>query len=74
MDITRAVKRMIFEKEVKQQDVGEKLGMSKSAFNQVINKNDFRVNSDLIRIADAIGYDVVIQLKDRETGKIIEVD
>jgi hypothetical protein len=42
--------------------------MSKAAFSAMVNKGGFRVNTDLIRIADAIGYDVIVQLRDRETG------
>lgn len=74
MDINKAIKKMILERNVTQQAIGEVLGMSKSNFNQLINRDDLRINTDLIRIASAIGFNVRIHLIDRETGKVIEVD
>lgn len=74
MDISKTIKRMILEKDIKQGDIAARLNMSRSMFNQVINRPDLRINTDLIPIASAIGYDVKIQLIDQVNGKIIEVD
>jgi hypothetical protein len=73
MDITKAIKHAMIDKDIKQIDLAAKFGKSKSAFNQVISKPDFRVRQ-LVEIVDAIGYDVRIQLVDRDTGKVIDIE
>jgi transcriptional regulator with XRE-family HTH domain len=73
MDINKAFKIAMLNKGIKQIDLAAKFGKSKSAFNQVFSKPDFRI-SQLVEIAGAIGYDVKIQLVDKDTGKVINIE
>ena len=74
MDITKTIKRLILEKGYKQIEIAEKLGITKSNFNNLIHKTDFKLFNDIVKIANAIGYDVKISFVDQDTGKIIDAD
>ena len=70
--IKKAFKVMQAEKECNQTKLGERLGMSKANFSLMIHKKDYRVFGDVMRIADALGYDTKISFVDRETGKVVD--
>ena len=74
MDIRKGFKRMQFERDMSQTQVGEKLGMSGANASRYFSRKDFRIYDYIIRVADAMGYDVKLCFVDRETGKEIECD
>lgn len=73
MDVGKVLKYALLLKDIQQMDVAEKLGVSKQVLSRTLSRADMRV-SEIQRIADAAGYDMRIQLMDRETGKVIDVD
>lgn len=74
IDITRAFKRLIFERDISNREVAGRLGMSDSNFSKRISKKDFTIHGDIERIADVLGYDVKIVFIDKETGKEIDIE
>lgn len=73
MDISKTFKMLMLKKDVKQVDVAIQFGMSKNTFNNLLQRNSFKLN-DVIKIASILGYDVKLQFVDRESGKIVDVD
>lgn len=45
----------------------------KNTFNNLLRRNDYKLK-DIIKIADILDYDVKLQLVDKNTGKIIDVE
>lgn len=74
IDMTRALKRLIFERNISNGEVAGRLSMSNSNFCKRISKKDFTLHGDIEKIADAMGYDVKVVFVDRENGKTIEVE
>lgn len=74
IDMTRAFKLLIFERNIKSKEVADKMGMSESNFSKRIGKKDFTLHGDIEAIADVLGYGVKVVFVDRETGKEIEVE
>lgn len=73
MNITIAIKKALLDKHMTQTQLAEILGTSKQILNRTIGREVWKT-SDLEKIANAIGYNVKIQLIDAQTGKIIEVE
>ena len=73
MDINKAIKTAMLNKDIRQIAVADKMGMSESQYSQLIKRSDLKIRV-LRSIADAIGYDVKIQLVDRDTGKVIDIE
>jgi phosphoribosylaminoimidazole-succinocarboxamide synthase len=76
LDITKALKMLMVDKNIKQVDVASRFydsETSKNTFNNLIRRNDYKLN-DIVKIAGIMDYDVKLQFVDRESGKIIAVD
>jgi len=73
IDFSIFVKKLLLDKRMTQYQLGEKLGMSKTMASHYLSRDDFRINADIARIADALGYDIRLQLIDRQTDDIIDV-
>ena len=70
IDITKAFKRIILDKDLYQYEVGKRIGINeRQAFNRLLQKNnDLRIK-ETIKIADGLNCDVKISFIDRNTGK-----
>lgn len=74
MDFSKAVKKLMIDRDVKQYELGQRLGMdSPQLINAYLARKDYRLTADIARIADALGLDVTLTLIDRETGQQYEV-
>ena len=72
IDFPKTIKKILIDKNLKQGELGDKLGMNKQIFSKYLHRDDYRINADICRVADALGYNVQLQLIDRETGQVIE--
>ena len=59
MDFPKAVKHMMIDADMSQIEIANKLNISKQNFYALLKKQDFRLNSDIINIADILGYDLI---------------
>ena len=73
IDFAKFVKKLLIDKSMKQGELGDKLGMNKQEISKYLKREDYRLNADVIRIADALGLDVQLTLTDRETGQQYDV-
>jgi DNA-binding Xre family transcriptional regulator len=73
MELNKVFKKMMIDKEVKQIDLADSLGLSKENFHAQLRRNNFRI-TDIIKIADILNYDVNLQFIDRDTNRIIDVE
>jgi hypothetical protein len=79
MEITKTLKMIMLDRDMKQMDVADRYytsetnSNSKNTFNNLLRRNDYKLN-DIIRIADILDYDVRVQFVDRRTGKTIDVE
>jgi len=64
MEVTRAIKTMIINRDKKNIDVANAIGYTKQGFSNLLRKNNYKIE-DLIKIANILNYDVEIKLKDR---------
>jgi len=65
LSISKQFKIIMLENDLKQVEVAEKLGYTKQGFNNLLNKDDYKLK-DIIKIADIIGYDIDIIFKKRD--------
>ena len=65
MEITKAIKTMIVNREAKHVDVANKLGYTKQGFSNLLKKNNYKLD-DIIKIAKILDYDVQITFIDNE--------
>lgn len=72
IDFAKFVKKLLIDKGILQGEFGAKLGLSKQDTSKFFKRADYRINADIARIADALGYDVQLILIDRATGERIE--
>jgi predicted transcriptional regulator len=72
MDFPKAVKHMMIDADMTQVDIANKLNISKQNFYALLQKQDFRLNADIINIADILGYDVRLTFVNRKTQDTIE--
>jgi predicted transcriptional regulator len=72
MDFPNAVKHMMIDADMTQVDIANKLNISKQNFYALLQKQDFRLNADIINIADILGYDVRLTFVNRKTQDTIE--
>ena len=70
MKLTKKLKIMMLEKDMKQSEIAEKIGLTKQSINNYLSRDNF-INDILIKIADVLGYDTKVTFVDRETGKEI---
>lgn len=73
IDFAKNIKKILIDKDVKQFELGQRLGMSAALISAYMQREDYRINADIARIADALGLDVTLTLIDRETGQRYEV-
>lgn len=57
LSITKKLKMLMLEKDMKQIEVAEKLGYTKQGFNKLLSKDDYKLK-DIEKIADILGYEV----------------
>lgn len=65
MDISKEVKRMMFEKDCTIIKLAELLNTSQPNLSNKFKRNDFRIK-ELIQIADVLGYDFRIEFIERK--------
>ena len=79
MDVTKTLKMAMVNRDMKQIDVADRFyssetnSNSKNTFNNLLRRNDYKLK-DIVKIADILEYDVKLQLVDKTTGKIIDVE
>ena len=73
MKLEKTIKKMLIDKDLKQIVLAEKLELSKENFHAQLRRDNYRI-SEVVKIADILGYDVKLRFIDRENGEVIEVD
>ena len=66
MDITKRLKMLMVNRGIKQVEVAEQFGMSKNTFNNLLQRNNFKLN-DIEKIASILKYDLKIIFIDRDS-------
>ncbi len=74
MNVKKGIQRLLTERGITQGKLGSMLGKTKANTSRYMQRDDFRLTSDICKIADVLGYDVRLQFVDRETGRIIDCD
>jgi len=70
IDITKTFKMIMIDKDLKQYEVGKRLGYEeRQPFHRILQKNDHLRLKETLKIANALNCDVKIILCDRDTGK-----
>ena len=64
MEVTKAVKTMMINHDIKHIDIANKIGYTKQGFSNLLKKDNYKIN-DLVTIANACDYDVEIHLIDK---------
>ena len=67
MNVTKCIKTMMINHDIKHIDVANKIGYTKQGFSNLLKKNNYKLN-DIIAIADIIGYDVELHFTDRNSN------
>ena len=65
MQITKAIKTMIVNRDAKHIDVANAIGYTKQGFSNLLKKDNYKL-ADIVKIADALNYDVNITFVDRD--------
>ena len=79
MDVTKALKMAMVNRNMKQGEVANSFYSSetnsniKNTFSNLMRRNDYKLK-DIVKIANVLDYDVKLQLVDKNTGKIIDVE
>ena len=71
MEVSKTLRKMMIDKDVKQIIIADNLGIAKQNFSNQLKADNFRMN-DIIKIADILGYDTKLQFTDRDSGKTID--
>lgn len=74
MDFAKIVKHILIDKGMTQAQLADIMGLSKQTLNKMLLKKDHRINGDITVISNLLGYDVLLQFRDRQTGKVISAD
>jgi len=70
LDVTKALKMIMLDKDLKQYEVGQRLGiMERQSFNRVLQKNTALRVDEIIKIANALNCGVKLSIVDMDTGK-----
>lgn len=70
MDITKTFKMIMLDKNMKQYEVGQKIGIKdRQPFNRLLQKNDDLRLNEIVKIAEGLNCDVKLCFIDRDTGK-----
>lgn len=73
MDFGTPIKIAMLQKGLKQVTLADKMGYSKQRLHALINGKDIGINQ-LQELINVIGYDVKIQLIDKDNGKVINIE
>lgn len=65
MQITKAIKTMIVNRDTKHIDVSEKLGYTKQGFSNLLKKDNYKLD-DIIKIANILDYTVQLTFIDNQ--------
>lgn len=66
--ISKKIKTILIDKDLKQKDVYTKIGMEKGNFSRLLSKDDF-IPKALKDIAETLNCDIEVKLIDRDTKK-----
>ena len=70
MDITKTFKMIMLDKNLKQYEVGQKIGIKdRQPFHRLLQKNDELRVREVVKIANGLNCDMKISLIDRDSGK-----
>lgn len=70
MQITKAIKTMILNRDVKHIDVANQLGYTKQGFSNLLKKDNYKLD-DIIKIAGILDYSVQLTFVDNQDGNNI---
>ena len=59
------IKELLKEKGITQKELAEELGITKDNLSHQLTRNNFRVK-ELEKIANILGYDLIIEFRDRK--------
>ena len=65
MQVTKAIKTMIVNRDAKHIDVSEKLGYTKQGFSNLLKKDNYKLD-DIIKIAKILDYSVQLTFIDNQ--------
>lgn len=68
MELDKYIKKVLIDKDVKQIELAEKMGISRASLGGLISRNKMGVDK-LEELATALNCDVKITFVDRDTGK-----
>ena len=71
-EIKNAFQTMLKLNGINQTVLAERLNETKRNCSRLLNKDDFKINNDIVKIAEAVGFDIEINFIDRKTGSIIK--
>lgn len=66
--ISKKIKTILIDKDLKQKDIYTQIGMEKGNFSRLLSKDEF-IPKTLKDIAEALNCDIEIKLVDRDTKK-----
>ena len=64
-DIKKDINILLIKEGLQKKDIAEKLGISRQGLTNILNKKHITID-DVTKIADAMGYDVIISYKKRD--------
>lgn len=73
MEVGKTFKKIMIDRDIKQTDIADKLGITKQYFNDQLRRNNFRIG-DIEKIADILDCDTRLQFIDRDTGKVVDAE
>lgn len=65
MQVTKAIKTMIVNRDAKHIDVSEKLGYTKQGFSNLLKKDNYKLD-DIVKIANILDYTIQITFIDNQ--------
>lgn len=68
MELSQAIKAMFSRRNTTQRELAVRTGMAESNMSRILAKQDYRVNKDLLFIANHLDFDVQISFIDRHNG------
>ncbi len=68
MELDKYIKKVLIDKDIKQIDLAEKMGISRASLGGLISRNKMGIDK-LEELANALDCDVKITFVDRENGK-----
>lgn len=63
---TEKLERVLFDTKTEKQEIAEKIGITRNNFYRELKKDDFK-ESRMREIAEALGYELVIELRPKST-------